>query len=75
VTENPIVGSRVTLAASRAGPCLLFPCSSSIALALRSCMVENAVLRLAAALQVSGVSGKTLPHEYSDPIVPGSIRV
>lgn len=51
-------------------------CSSlSIAPAFACCMVKNAVPRQVVAVQVSGVSDETLPHEHSNSIVPGSLLV
>lgn len=77
MTGNPIIGSRVTLVTSRAGVCLLLFFS-----------IDRARVRLlqgkergaylggqAVAVQVSGVSDETLPHEYSNSIVPGSLLV
>lgn len=51
-------------------------CSSlSIAPAFACCMVKDAVPRQVVAVQVSGVSDETLPHEHSNSIVPGSLLV
>lgn len=73
MTEIPIIGSRVTIAASRAGPLSLNSPSSSIEPARARCMVKTAVLGQAVAVRVERCLGQDIAsrvQQFNSPRIP-----